>query len=183
MILNQRFSIPALWEHWNQIVVFGTGQMRVFNIQNQVWLREGDWLGCRKMKVTSLHPTAAQMWLLTGAGSCSPLLVTSWEVGWVPNSAEGMQAEGSTTNGPYPGYLNDKCEGKWGCRALSMGGGTELNCGILLILGLFLTVPLHTPNSLHQQRHCLESRIPSKAQTHRCRQAQVLPHSPQLDSH
>lgn len=40
MISNQRFSIPALWEHWNQIVVFGTGQMRVFNIQNQVWLRE-----------------------------------------------------------------------------------------------------------------------------------------------
>lgn len=33
-----------------------------------------------------------------GQGSCSPLL-TSWEVGRVPNSAEGMQAEGSTANG------------------------------------------------------------------------------------
>jgi len=60
----------------------------------------------------------------------------------------------------------------------SVGGGTELSWGILLILGFFLMARLHTTNSLHQQRRCLEIRMPSNTQTHRRRQAQALPHSP-----
>ena len=36
---------------------------------------------------------------------------TSWEVGSVPNSAEGMQAEGRTANGLHPECLNGRCKG------------------------------------------------------------------------
>lgn len=112
-----------------------------------------------------------------GQGSCSPLLVTSWQVGCVPNSAEGMQAEGSAAKGPCPGPLHDRCEGKWG----GHGQGEEaLHWEILLIPRLFLTAPFQTPHPLHQQRHCLAIRIPSNTETHRCRQALALPHSPPL---
>lgn len=37
---------------------------------------------------------------------------TSWEVGSVPNSAEGMQAEERTANGLHPECLNGRCKGK-----------------------------------------------------------------------
>lgn len=36
---------------------------------------------------------------------------TSWEVGSVPNSAEGMQAEERTANGLHPERLNGRCKG------------------------------------------------------------------------
>lgn len=47
------------------------------------------------------YSKAAQVCLLTEAPAHLPM-ETSWEVGSVPNSAEGMQAEGRTANGLHP---------------------------------------------------------------------------------
>lgn len=74
-----------------------------------------DCLGWRKMQETwPSTPTLLRNVSAHRQGSCSPLLGTSWEVGWVPSSAEGIQAEGNTANWPLPGHLNDRCEGTWG---------------------------------------------------------------------
>lgn len=85
------------------------------------------------------------MWLLKGAIFCSPLLMTSWEVGRVPSSAEGMQAEGSTTNGLFLGCSSGRCEGKWGgC----LQWEEPRNWGILLVQGLSPFPPSFLPSPI-----------------------------------
>lgn len=112
-----------------------------------------------------------------GQGSCSPLLLTSWEVGWVPNSAEGMQAEGSTANGPYPGCLNNKCEGKW-CGHYQWEEAVNWIEEHCWSRSFFLHLQFTTPTPCTDKDTAWKSKsFPTHRHTYR--QAKALPHSPQ----